>query len=180
MTAKWSQKAKQMASSLKAEFEAGKNGDESPITPIWSTPKQQLDWFLGLLRAPRATAPEAEDVEVEVDAEEVAVALRRVDWSGVRAATAGRSSEVTKSMRSMAEHVDWAKVQPMAAQVSSALIAAVAAGQIPVGGRLGPIVARTIADQGGRAQQVGEAMREQGSSLPPDFRDVIDTTARDA
>ncbi len=82
-------------------------------------------------------------------------------------------------MRAMARQVDWTKVQPAAAQVSSALIAAVAAGQIPVGGRLGPLVARAIVDQGGLAERVGQEMSTDQAPLP-DFRDAIETTARDA
>jgi hypothetical protein len=79
-------------------------------------------------------------------------------------------------MKAMADQVDWAKVQPVAAQVSSALIAAVASGRLPVGGRLTSTVARAIVDQGGLAQRVGQTVE----SLPPDFREVIDTTATEA
>ena len=82
-------------------------------------------------------------------------------------------------MRDMADQVDWAKVQPVAAQVSSALIAAVASGQIPMGGMLGSTVVRTIVNQGGLAQKVADSINDHNTPLPPDFRAVIDTTARD-
>ncbi|MCU1368678.1 MAG: hypothetical protein JWN39_4317, partial [Ilumatobacteraceae bacterium] len=39
----WRDRAKTIAASLKAEYEAGKQGDEAPAAPIWATPKQQLD-----------------------------------------------------------------------------------------------------------------------------------------
>ena len=93
-----------------------------------------------------APAEPEKDPELDADAKDVAEALRRVDW---------------------------AKVQPAAAQVSSALIAAVASGRLPVGGRLTSTVARAIVDQGGLAQRVAANLAEP----PPDFRQVIDTTA---
>jgi hypothetical protein len=80
----------------------------------------------------------------------------------------------------MAEQVDWAKVQPVAAHVSSALIAAVATGQIGVGGRVGSMVVRAIADQAGLAQRVAVTLDADDAPLPPDFRQVIDVTAEEA
>jgi hypothetical protein len=118
----------------------------------------------------------AEDASSDGDAEEVAEALRRVDWTGVRTATAGKATDVTKAMRTMSNHVDWEKVQPMAAQVSSALIAAVATGRIPVGGRLGPIVAKAITDQN-MAGRVAANLEHSNETPPPDFRGVIEATA---
>jgi hypothetical protein len=82
-------------------------------------------------------------------------------------------------MRAMADHVDWAKVQPVAAQVLSALIAAVAAGRIPVGGRLGSIVARAITDQNNLGRRVAQNLEHSQSAVPPDFRQIIETTARE-
>jgi len=178
--AKWKARAKQAAASLKAEYEAGKSGDEAPPRPIWPSPKEQLDALLGLLRANRS-APAAQPSEnLEADVEEVTKALRGVDWSGVRAATAERTSDATRAMRAMAEQVDWAKVQPVAAQVSSALIAAVASGQIRVGGRLGSTVARAIADQGGLGQRVAEHLDDATAPVPLEFRRVIDTTGTES
>ena len=175
----WKAKAKQAGASLKAEFEAGKSGDESPAAPIWPSPKEQLDALVRLLRANRSV-PIPPPENLEADAEEVSQALRRVDWAGVRAATAERTSEATRAMRTMAEQVDWAKVHPVAAQVSSALIAAVASGQIGVGGRLGSTVARTIADQGGLGRRVAEQLDDAKAPIPLEFRRVIDTTGSES
>jgi hypothetical protein len=171
--------AKQSAAALKAEYESGKRGDESPVAPIWPTPKEQLDAVVALLPSARsASAPSAE--ELDADAGEVAQALRGVDWAGVRAATAQRTNDATRAMRSMAGQVDWAKVQPIAAHVSSALIAAVATGQIGVGGRLGSTVVRAIADQAGLAERVAQKFGTEEAPLPPDFRHAIDVTAEEA
>jgi hypothetical protein len=73
----------------------------------------------------------------------------------------------------MSAQVDWAKVQPVAAQASSALIAAVAAGKLPVGGRTGALVARAMLDQGGLGQRVGRQMAGQ-VRVSPDLRRAID------
>ena len=83
-------------------------------------------------------------------------------------------------MRSLADNVDWNKVQPVAAQVSSALIAAVAAGRIPVGGSLGPMVARAITDQNNLGRRIAADLAQSPSAAPPDFRDAIDTTAHES
>jgi hypothetical protein len=171
--------AKRSAASLKAEYESGKRGDESPVAPIWATPKEQCDAVVRLLRSTRSAPPASGD-ELDADATEVAKVLRGVDWAGVRAATAQRTSDATRAMRTMAEQVDWAKVQPVAAHVSSALIAAVASGQIGVGGRVGSMVARAIADQAGLAQRVAVTLDAEEAPLPPDFRHVIDVTAEEA
>jgi len=93
------------------------------------------------------------------------------------AATAAKTGEATRAMRSMAEQVDWERVQPMAAQVSRALIAAVASGQIPLGGAIGPTVVRTIAGQNGLSERVAQHLQEQRVDLPPDYRNAIGTTA---
>jgi hypothetical protein len=183
-TTKWGAKAKEVAASLKAQHAAGRDGDESPAVPVWPTPKEQFDALKHLFRAsPKNETPAAGDVgdaPLDSDAEEVAEALRRVDWTEVRAATAERTSDVVRTMRSLADHVDWAKVQPVAAQVSSALIAAVAAGRIPVGGRLGPIVVRAITDQNNLGKRVAANLADDPSVVPPDFRGVIDTTATES
>jgi hypothetical protein len=132
-----------------------------------------------------AAAEEPHDEEsLDRDAEEVAKALRGVDWGQVRAATSERSTEVARTMRSLADHVDWAKVQPVAAQVSSALIAAVAAGRIPVGGPLGSMVARAITDQNNLGNRVAANLQRSAAGTPPDFRPTIhraiEATATDA
>ena len=173
----WTAKAKERAAALKAEYESGRRGDESPATPIWPTPKEQLDTVLGLLRSVRSTPPSS-TAQLDADADDVAKTLRGVDWAGVRAATSQRTSDATRAMRTMADQVDWAKVQPVAAQVSSALIAAVATGHIGVGGRLGSTVARAIANQAGLAQRVAVTLDDQKAPLP-DFRQAIDVTAKE-
>jgi hypothetical protein len=178
-TVGWKAKAKESAASLKAEYEAGKVGEESPPTPIWPTPKEQLDRVLGLFRSARS-APVSSSEELDADAGKVAQALRGVDWAGVRAATSTRTSDAARAARAMADQVDWAKVQPVAARVSSAMIAAVASGRIGVGGPLGSMVVRTIADQAGLGQRVAQTFENEQVPLPPDFRHVIDTTAQDA
>ena len=208
-TTDWKGRAKQAVQTLKDEYEAGKRGDDTPAQPIWASPREQLDAVLGLLRsaapatvaAPADTADTAdverderrvEPVELaddrpaqdaaafDADADEVAEALRRVDWTRVRAATAERSSDAARTVRAMAEQVDWTRVQPVAAQVSSALIAAVASGQLGVGGRLGTTVARAIVDQGGLGQHVAARVASQHLAVPAELRRVIDATARDA
>jgi hypothetical protein len=168
--------AKQKAAALKAEYESGKRGDDAPVAPIWPTPKEQLDAVVKLFPSARSASPASAE-ELDADAGNVAEALRGVDWAGVRAATAQRTNDATRAMRSMAEQVDWAKVQPVAAHVSSALIAAVATGQIGVGGRLGSTVVRAIADQAGLAQRVAQKLGAEEVPLPPDFRKAIDVTA---
>ena len=106
----------------------------------------------------------------------VSQAIARVDWSKVRSTTSERSGEATRMMRSMAQQVDWAKLGPAATKVSSALIAAVASGQLPVGGRMGGQVARAIVNQGGLGQQVGQAMQGRQQPMPEGFSSVIETT----
>ena len=124
-------------------------------------------------------AGDPEQANDEDDAAEVASALRRVDWAKVRAATSERSADAVTAMRTMAAEVDWAKVQPVAAKVSSALMAAVASGQLGVGGRLGGTVARAIINDRNLAQRVSTELVKQEQPLPPDFRNVIDVTASD-
>ena len=176
-------RAQHAAQALKAEYDAGKRGDDAPPAPIWGTPKQQLDAIVALLRkpAPAAVATATVDASTgeEADAREIAAVMRGVDWSAVRAATAERGSDAAAAMRTMAEHVDWSKVQPVAAQVSSALIAAVASGRIGVGGPLGGTIARTILGQTGIAEHVAQRLAQADASMPPDFRHAIDTTARE-
>lgn len=184
---KWSAKAKEIAASLKAQHAAGREGDDSPAEPVWPTPKEQLDALKKLFRSSSSKSSAADvsadvdaafdephdDESLDRDAEQVAHALRGVDWGQVRAATSERSTEVARTMRSLADHVDWAKVQPVAAQVSSALIAAVAAGRIPVGGPLGSMVARAITDQNNLGNRVAANLQRTSATAPPDFRPDI-------
>ena len=191
----WGAKAKEIAASLKAQHAAGREGDDSPAEPVWPTPKEQLDALKKLFRtsSPKSATADADaavdeanhdeanhdEESLDRDAEEVAQALRGVDWAQVRSATSERSTEVARTMRSLADHVDWAKVQPVAAQVSSALIAAVAAGRIPVGGPLGSMVARAITDQNSLGNRVAANLQRTTAGAPPDFRAVIEATATD-
>ena len=178
-TTKWSAKAKAIAAALKAEHAAGRSGDESPAQPVWPTPKEQLEALKRLFRSePRDPRP-LDDGGLDRDADEVAEVLRGVDWTEVRAAAASRTNDVTRTMRAMADHVDWAKVQPVAAQISSALIAAVAAGRIPVGGHLGPIVARAITDQNNLGNRVAQNLQHSRTTVPTEFRGIIEATARE-
>jgi 4-alpha-glucanotransferase len=180
---KWGAKAKEVAASLKAQHAAGRDGDDSPAEPVWPTPKEQLEALKKVFQSSSrktatadadAAADESSDEEsLDRDAEHVAQALRGVDWGQVRAATSERSTEVARTMRSLADHVDWAKVQPVAAQVSSALIAAVAAGRIPVGGPLGSMVARAITDQNNLGNRVAANLQRRSAGAPPDFRPTI-------
>lgn len=189
-SAKWGLKAKAVVTSLKAQHAAGLEGDDSPAEPVWPTPKQQLEAFKNLFRSSTQTdtarpddTPASDagtDEALDRDAQEVAEALRGVDWGQVRNATAERTNDVARTMRSMADHVDWAKVQPVAAQVSSALIAAVAAGRIPVGGPLGSIVARAITDQNNLGKRVAANLQRTPAHTPPDFRGVIEATATES
>ncbi len=154
-----SSRATEFGRSLKAAYEAGKN--DGPADP-----------------------DETETSEA-ADAEAVADAMRGVDWSKVRSATSERGAEAAQAMKSMAAEVDWAKVQPVAAKVSSALIAAVASGQMGIGGPLGSTVARAIMNDRNLAHRVSGSLARQEAPMPPDFlpavRDgVIDATARDA
>jgi hypothetical protein len=182
-TTSWSAKAKAVAAALKAEHAAGRAGDDSPAQPIWPTPRDQLAALKRLFQSSPRAVPAAHDAlehdALEHDANEVAEALRGVDWSEVRSAAASRSNDVARTMRAMADHVDWAKVQPVAAQVSSALIAAVAAGRIPVGGQLGPIVARAITDQNQLGRRVAQNLQQSRTTVPTEFRGIIEATATD-
>ncbi|MFM2079246.1 MAG: hypothetical protein RJA49_3136 [Actinomycetota bacterium] len=121
--------------------------------------------------------------EREATADEVSEAMRKVDWAKVKAATAGKTADATQSVKAMAAQVDWDKVTPVAAEVSSALIAAVAAGQLPIGGVMGARVARTIMNDRGLAQQVARSLARTPKQAPPDFRPLIagaiETTARE-
>jgi len=138
-------RAADFARNLKAEYEAGKAD----------------------------AAAEPDEATEQAEAESVAEAMRGIDWAKVRAATGARSAHATQAMKSMADEVDWARVQPVAAKVSSALIAAVASGQLSVGGRMGGTVARAIMNDQNLAQRVSTTLARQQAPMPPDFRPLI-------
>ena len=189
--------AKLAAATLKAEYEAGKRGDDTPAATLWSSPIPQFDAFLAMLGSTRAepaatgpattepvVAPSAESAEAAEAAEsaeaaeaaeaaEVTRLLGEVDWAAVRETAGTRSADAVQAVKAMSAQVDWAKVQPVAAQASSALIAAVAAGRLPVGGRTGALVARAMLDQGGLGQRVGRQMVGH-VRVSPDLRRAID------
>ncbi len=195
-------RVKHATQTLRDEFQAGKRGDEGPAQPIWASPKEQLDAVLGLLRGasqasataatetdggsgvtePQGPGSDAADLDdtLAADADEVADALRNVDWATVKSAAAERTGDAARTVKAMADQVDWSRVQPVAAQVSSALIAAVASGQLGVGGRLGSTVARAIVDQGGLGQQVAKRVNARQLPVPADLRRIIDATARES
>ncbi len=127
-----------------------------------------------------ASATADPDDMLAADADEVAAALRNVDWATVKSAAAERTGDAARTVKAMADQVDWSRVQPVAAQVSSALIAAVASGQLGVGGRLGSTVARAIVDQGGLGQQVAARVNARQLPVPADLRRIIDATARES
>ncbi len=184
-------RARRAAATLKAEYEAGKRGDDAPTATLWASPLAHLDSFLALLGSTRAkgdaeaqpetqadvqpeTQPETQvDAVADAEAAEVSRLLGEVDWAAVRAAAGTRSTEAVQAVKAMAAQVDWEAVQPVAAQASSALIAAVASGRLPVGGRTGALVARAMLDQGGLGQRVGRQMAGQ-VQVSPDLRRVID------
>lgn len=116
----------------------------------------------------------------DATAASVAAAMRRVDWSRVRRVTADRTSAAAEQARQMAAQVDWERVTPAAAEVASALIAAVASGQLGLGGAMGSRVVRTIVNERDLALRVAAALHAgRPSQQVGDFRTVIDTTATD-
>ncbi len=182
-------RAKAAMETLKAEYEAGKRGDDAPSAVLWAPPRQQLESFVGMLSALRPGArassadsagpSDADDTVVAspetlaADADELSGMLGKVDWVAVRESASNRSADATRAVRSMAAQVDWERVQPMARQASSLLIAAVASGQLPVAGRTGTLVARAMLDQGGLGERVGRQVLQQ-TTLRPELRTVIE------
>ncbi len=182
-------RAKAAMETLKAEYEAGKRGDDAPSAVLWAPPRQQLESFVGMLSALRpggrasstdsAGPSDADETVVAspetlaADADELSGMLGKVDWVAVRESASSRSADATRAVRSMAAQVDWERVQPMARQASSLLIAAVASGQLPVAGRTGTLVARAMLDQGGLGERVGRQVLQQ-TTLRPELRTVIE------
>jgi len=143
--------------------------------------RERAKEFARQLKAEYEAGKSGAPADDEADATAVASSLRDIDWAKVRAATAERTTDAAEKMRAMAAEVDWGKAQPMAAQVSSALIAAVASGHLPVGGRVGGTVVRAIMNDRDLAQRVGATLHRDAAPMPPDFRgelgQAIDTTA---
>jgi hypothetical protein len=173
---RFASRARRAAQSLKEEYAAGKRGDDAPAAPIWASPAEQLDAARRLIRDAADKVAGSPDLDEDAEAGEVTAALRRVDWAAVHAATRDRTGEAGRAARTMAAQVDWSQVQPAARRVSTALIGAVASGQLGVGGPLGPLVARAIVDQRGFGGRV-EHQLAADDPVPSDLGDVIDTTA---
>jgi len=180
-------RAKASVEALRAEYQAGRRGDDSEPTPLWAGPRQQLDAVLAALSSARRSAdhersagPAGHDAAHDLAAEQaLADEVGRVDWAAVRAATAERSAEAAATVREMAAKVDWERLQPAAAQVSSALISAVAAGRLPIGGPLGTQVARAIVNQGDVARRLSTTLGRTDTPVPADFGTVIEAAARE-
>jgi hypothetical protein len=175
-------RAKASVEALKAEYQAGRRGDDSEPTPLWAGPRQQLDAVLAALSSARRSADHersaGHDPAHDPAAEQaLADEVGKVDWAAVRAATAERSAEAAATVREMAAKVDWERLQPAAAQVSSALISAVAAGRLPIGGPLGTQVARAIVNQGDVARRLSATLGR--TDTPVDFGTVIEAAARE-
>ncbi|MEI6496517.1 MAG: hypothetical protein WCO88_07575 [Actinomycetota bacterium] len=200
----WVGKAKQAADTLKTEYEAGKRGDDSPSPKLWGnapapptegaaatdddatevTELTELTEVTAVTEvanqaevtevADQAEVTEVTEVTDQADVDELTELVEGIDWAAVRASTAARAADTTQTVRTLAGNVDWDAVQPLAAQVSSALIAAVAAGQLPIGGRIGGIVARAMVDQGGLGQRLGRQVLADQKVARPELRQVID------
>jgi len=174
-------RAAELARTLRAEYEAGKaevEADQPPDTGT-STTNDPRTTDTSTTNDPSTSNSTATS---EADAEAVAEAMRGVDWAKVRAATTEKGAEAAHAMKSMAAEVDWNKVQPVAAKVSSALIAAVASGQLGIGGRFAAPVARAIMNDRNLAQRVSATLERDHDPLPdfrPVIRGAIDTTASD-
>jgi hypothetical protein len=157
--------ATEFAQKLKAEYERGlaeERGEGDTGNPASDSASPAAS-----SAAHDAGTPASGDAVDGDDVSTVAAALRSVDWSKVRAAAGGHSSEARDRMRSLAKDVDWGKVKSGAAVVSSALIAAEASGQIPLGGKLAGPVARAILNDSDLASKVSSAMGNDAQ--PPDL-----------
>jgi len=141
------------------------------VKPATSKATSTASEFARNLRA-EFEAGQASAVTDDEQVAEVADAMRRVDWTKVRASTSARGTDAAQSMKTMAAEVDWEKVQPVAAKVSSALIAAVASGHIGVGGRFAPTLARAIMNDRNLAGRVSTSLAAEDVT-PPDFRQIV-------
>jgi hypothetical protein len=128
---RFAKQAKLAAATLKAEYEAGKRGDDTPAATLWSSPIPQFDAFLALLGSTRAESVAAESVAAEsvaaepVTVEPVASApVEAVDAGEVaEAADVAEAAEVTRLLG----EVDWAAVRETAGTRSADAVQAVKA-----------------------------------------------------
>ena len=162
-------KASDFAQKLLTEFERGRAGEAD--APDASNAHAASDAAGAPPSNPADAAASPSDPAPADDVDSLVDALSSVDWAKVRAAASEKGSGVATSMKKMAADVDWAKVQSGAAVVSSALIAAVASGQLPIGGRLAGPVARAILNDSDLASKVSSRMA--GNEQPPDLRDRV-------
>lgn len=112
------------------------------------------EYHAGLAEADAATVDDSAAGDDDTTA--VIDAMKGVDWAHVRSVTEQKSSEAARAVKEMSAQVDWSKVQPVATSVSTALIAAVASGQLPIGGPLGGRILRTILNEADLATKVAE------------------------
>lgn len=163
-------KASDFAQKLLTEFERGRSGEPEPsaepAATTASAASAQPNASTAAADATDTPPPSATD-----DVDSLVDALSSVDWAKVRTAASEKGSGVATSMKKMAADVDWGKVQSGAAVVSSALIAAVASGQLPIGGRLAGPVARAILNDSDLASKVSSRLK--GDEQPPDLRDRV-------
>jgi hypothetical protein len=123
--------AKLAASTLKAEYEAGKRGDDTPAAVLWSSPIAHFDAFLALLGSTRAQAAPVEPVTPEPVTPEpgtpepgTGAAPEAVEATEATEATeAAEAAEVTRLLG----EVDWAAVRESAGSRSADAVQAVKA-----------------------------------------------------
>jgi hypothetical protein len=118
--ADWKARVTQAAHTLKDEYDAGKRGDDTPAQPIWSSPKEQLDAVLGLLRSAASGSPsdgpDTSDTPDTPDTSDTPDTVTGVDGSAGEQrsddALAADADEVAEALRG----VDWASVKSAAAE----------------------------------------------------------------
>jgi len=163
-------RAQQAMRTMQDEFRKGRDGDTSPVRAIGPSIVPALKHALASLRGrePEPTHDTSDDAVVD----EVADAVRRVDWK--RVASSIRDNRAVQQMKDLAAEVDWAKAKPAAARVGTVLIAAAASGQLA--GPKTTMIARTIVDTG-LADKVAAKLNEEPAATPGSVLHYIDTTA---
>ena len=128
--------AKLAAATLKAEYEAGKRGDDTPAAVLWSSPIAHFDAFLALLGSTRAQVAPVEPVTPEPVTPEPGTAEAGTPEPGTGAAPeaveateateATEAAEAAEVTRLLGE-VDWAAVRESAGSRSADAVQAVKA-----------------------------------------------------
>jgi hypothetical protein len=174
-------RARDVADTLKEEYRKGLAGDDSPVAPVGPSAITAIRAWLSRDNSddevdgcdPESTAGFAASDE---EATEVADLLGGVDWKKV--SNAVRDSQTAQRMRDLADQVDWAAAKPVAGRVAAALIAAAAAGELGgLEGRSARYVARTIANETGLAERVARRVSAGRGSRSGPLLDYIETTA---